>query len=90
MVPLILGNPHLSRNFLKHPCLVVQSLADARESQQNVLHLAFQGVFLWTLRVCTLGFWVPKPWILALNKGIWDPKLRGTNIKSTNLKSLSF
>ena len=24
---------------------------------------------------------------MALNKGIWDPKLRGTNIKGTNLKS---
>ena len=47
-----------------------------------------QGVFLWTLRVCTLGFWVPKPWNMALNKGIWDPKLRGTNIKGTNLKSV--
>ena len=47
-----------------------------------------QGVFLWTLRVCTLGFWVPKPWNMALNKGIWGPKLRGTNIKGTNLKSL--
>ena len=48
-----------------------------------------QGVFLWTLRVCTLGFWVPKPWNMALNQGIWDPKLRGTNIKGTNLKSLN-
>ena len=46
------------------------------------------GVFLCTLRVCTLGFWVPKPWNMALNNGIWDPKLRGTNIKGTNLKSL--
>ena len=26
---------------------------------------------------------------MALNKGIWDPKLRGTNINGTNLKSLS-
>ena len=26
---------------------------------------------------------------MALNKGIWDPKLRGTNIKGTNLKSLN-
>ena len=25
---------------------------------------------------------------MALNKGIWDPKLRGTNIKGTNLKSV--
>ena len=25
---------------------------------------------------------------MALNNGIWDPKLRGTNIKGTNLKSL--
>ena len=25
---------------------------------------------------------------MALNKGIWDPKPRGTNIKGTNLKSL--
>ena len=25
---------------------------------------------------------------MALNKGIWDPKLRGTNIKGANLKSL--
>ena len=25
---------------------------------------------------------------MALNKRIWDPKLRGTNIKGTNLKSL--
>ena len=48
-----------------------------------------QGVFLWTLRVCTLGFWVPKPWNMALDKGIWDPKLRGTSIKGTNLKSLN-
>ena len=40
------------------------------------LALSPQGVFLWTLRVCTLGFWVPKPWSMALNKGIWDPKLR--------------
>ena len=50
----------------------------------------YQGVFLWTLGVCTLGFWVPKPGNMALNKGIWDPKLRGTNIKGTNLKSLMF
>ena len=49
----------------------------------------YQGVFLCTLRVCTLGFWVPKPWNMALNKGIWDPELRGTNIKGTNLKSLT-
>ena len=27
---------------------------------------------------------------MALNEGIWDPKLRGTNIKGTNLKSLIF
>ena len=27
---------------------------------------------------------------MALNKGIWDPKLRGTNIKGTNLKSLIY
>ena len=27
---------------------------------------------------------------MALNKGIWDPKLRGTNIKGTNLKSLNY
>ena len=26
---------------------------------------------------------------MALNKGIWDPKLRGTNVKGTHLKSLS-
>ena len=26
---------------------------------------------------------------MALNKGIWDPKLKGTNIKGTNLKSLT-
>ena len=25
---------------------------------------------------------------MALNKGIWDPKRRGTNIKGTNLQSL--
>ena len=25
---------------------------------------------------------------MALNKGIWDPKLRGTNVKGPNLKSL--
>ena len=24
---------------------------------------------------------------MTLNKGIWDPKLRGTNVKGTNLKS---
>ena len=48
-----------------------------------------QGVFLWTLRVCILGFWVSKSWNMALNKGIWDPKLRGTNIKGTNLKCLT-
>ena len=27
---------------------------------------------------------------MALEKGIWDPKLRGTNIKGTNLKSLTY
>ena len=27
---------------------------------------------------------------MALNKGIWDPKLRGTKIKGTNLKSLIY
>ena len=43
-----------------------------------------QGVFL-----CTLGFWVPKLWNMALNKGIWDPKRKGTNSKGTNLKSLN-
>ena len=47
-----------------------------------------KGTNLKSLGVCTLGFWVPKPWNMALNKGIWDPKLRGTNIKGTNLKSL--
>ena len=26
---------------------------------------------------------------MALNQGIWDPRLRGTNIKGTNLKSLN-
>ena len=26
---------------------------------------------------------------MALNQGIWDPKLRGPNIKGTNLKSLT-
>ena len=26
---------------------------------------------------------------MALNKGIWDPKLRSTNMKGTNLKSLT-
>ena len=36
-----------------------------------------------------LGCWVPKVWNMALNKGIWDPKLRGTNIKGTNLTSLN-
>ena len=47
------------------------------------------SLFLCTLRfVITLGFWVPKLWNMALSKGIWDPKLRGTNIKGTNLKSL--
>ena len=48
-----------------------------------------QGVFLCTLEVCTLGVWVPKPRNMALRNGIWDPKPRGTNIKGTNLKSLS-
>ena len=55
---------------------------------QELRDLSDQGVFLCTLRVCTLWFWVPKPWNMALNKGIWDPKLRGTNLKGTNLKSL--
>ena len=55
---------------------------------RRVQHIKNQGVFLCALRVCTLGFWVPKPWNMALNKGIWDPKLRGTNIKGTNLKLL--
>ena len=32
--------------------------------------------------------WVPKPWNMALNKGIWDPKPRATNVKGTNLTSL--
>ena len=27
---------------------------------------------------------------MALNKGIWDPTLRGTKIKGTNLKSLKY
>ena len=31
---------------------------------------------------------MPKPWNMTLNKGIWDPKPRLTNIKGTNLKSL--
>ena len=48
----------------------------------------FQGVFLCTLRFVPLGFRVPKLWNMALNKGIWDPTLRGTNIKGTSLKSL--
>ena len=47
-----------------------------------------QGIFLCTLSVCTLGFG-SKAWNMALNKGIWDPKPRVTNIKGTNLKSLS-
>ena len=46
-----------------------------------------QGVFLCTLRFVPLGFGVPKLWNMALNKGIWDPNLRGTNIKGTTLKS---
>ena len=33
-------------------------------------------------------FWVPKPRNMALDKGIWDPKPRVTNISGTNLKSL--
>ena len=53
------------------------------------LHSLDQGVVLCTRRVCTLGFWAPKPWNMALNEGIWDPKPRVTNIKGTNLKSLS-
>ena len=44
--------------------------------------------FLCALGVCTLGFWAPKPWNMALNKGICDPKPKVTNIKDTNLKSL--
>ena len=36
-----------------------------------------QGVVLWTLRVCTLGFWVTEPWNMTLNKGI-----EGTNLTS--------
>ena len=41
--------------------------------------------------MCTLGlgFWDPKSWNMALNKGTWDPKPRGTNLEGTNLKSLS-
>ena len=31
--------------------------------------------------------WVPKPWNMVLNKGIWDPKPRVTDIKGTSLKS---
>ena len=31
---------------------------------------------------------VPKPWKMAVHKGIWDPKPRVTNIEGTNLKSL--
>ena len=56
----------------------------AHEMEPRLFKRVYQGVFLWTLRVCTLGFWVPKPWSLALNKGIRDPKLRGTNIKGKN------
>ena len=73
----ILGTTHIHQpfTFLVSCCIASRRLV--------------QGVFLWTLRVCTLGFWVPKPWNITLNKGIWDPKLRGTNIKGTNLKSLT-
>ena len=46
-----------------------------------------QGVFLCTLRVCTLGFWVPQAWNMALNKGIWDPNL-GLQIFRAKTKSL--
>ena len=31
--------------------------------------------------------WVPKPWNMVLNKGIWDPTPRVTDIQGTNLKS---
>ena len=34
--------------------------------------------------------WVPKPWNMALNEGIWDPKPEVTNISGTNFKSLRF
>ena len=34
------------------------------------------------------GFSVPKPWNVALNKGIWNPTPKAANIKTTNLKSL--
>ena len=33
------------------------------------------------LGVCTLGFWAPEAWNMALNKGIWDPKPKVTNPK---------
>ena len=29
---------------------------------------------------------VPKPWNMALNEGIWDPKPRVIDIKGTSLK----
>ena len=50
--------------------------------------LWFQGLFLCTPRVCTLGFGAPTPWNMALYKGIWVPKPKVTNIKGTNLTSL--
>ena len=33
--------------------------------------------------------WAPKPWNLAVSEGIWDPKPGVTNIKGTNLESLT-
>ena len=74
---------HCPNPLESHPALVM------RVRSLDFVPALYQGVFLWTLRVCTLGFWVPEPWNMALNKGIWDPKLRGTNIKGTNLKYLS-
>ena len=36
-----------------------------------------------------LGFGTLNHGMLALNKGIWDPKPRVANVKGTNLKSLT-
>ena len=47
-----------------------------------------QGVFLCTLWISYPWVWVPKPWNMALNNGIWDPKPRVTNIKGAHLMSV--
>ena len=47
------------------------------------------GTMSQSLLVLYPWVWVPKPWNnMALNKSIWDPTPKVTNIKGTNPQSL--